>query len=136
MFVKMLKTLDRPSWKPPNYMFAPVWTTLYTGMGYASYLVYRDGFNGTAKIPLLLYSSQLILNWAWTPLFFHLHKLKWSLYEICALWTNVALCAIAFYRVNKVAGCLMVPYLGWLSLATGLTYYIYTNNKEISIKEE
>ncbi|XP_050429618.1 translocator protein [Adelges cooleyi] len=126
------ETLNRPSWRPPNYMFAPVWTTLYTGMGYASFIVYRDGggFQGAAKIPLILYSSQLLLNWAWSPLFFHFHKLKWSLFEICALWANVAGCTVAFYQVNKVAGSLMIPYLGWLSLATALTYYIYKNNPE------
>ncbi|KAL5232739.1 hypothetical protein ACI65C_000149 [Semiaphis heraclei] len=130
------QTLNRPSWRPPNYMFAPVWTTLYLGMGYASYMVYRSGggFFGAAKIPLTLYASQLVLNWAWTPLFFEFHQLKWSLVEICVLWTNVAGCIVTFHKINKVASYLMIPYLGWLSLATALTYNIYKNNPEISAK--
>ncbi len=87
-------------------MFGPVWTALYAGMGYASYLVYRDGggLSGAAKMPLALYASQLALNWAWTPLFFGKHDLRSSFYEICALWLNIAACGLSFYAVNRTAG--------------------------------
>jgi benzodiazapine receptor len=76
-------------------------------MGYASYLVYRDGgglFSGAAKLPLALYASQLALNWAWTPLFFGKHDVRSSFYEICALWLNIAACGLSFYAVNRTAG--------------------------------
>jgi tryptophan-rich sensory protein len=77
-------------------------------MGYASYLVYRDGggLSGAAKMPLALYASQLALNWAWTPLFFGKHDLRSSFYEICALWLNIAACGLSFFAVNRTAGCL------------------------------
>lgn len=77
------ESLKRPSWNPPNYVFAPVWISIYSSIGYASYLVYRDcaaksiGWNSQAKIAAGLYASQMILNWAWTPLFFKYHQLKW-----------------------------------------------------------
>lgn len=132
------ETLKRPEWRPPNKAFAPVWTSLYCGMGYASYLVWKhgDGFGGIAKGPLILYSTQLALNWAWSPLFFGAHELKWSLVEIAVLDVNVALCAFAFYNVHKPAGLLMLPYLAWLGVATALNYVIYRDNKSITEKGE
>ena len=75
-------------------------------MGYASYLVYRDGggFSGAAATPLALYASQLALNWAWTPVFFGQHNVKAAFYISCVMWVNIAACGLSFYGINKTAG--------------------------------
>ncbi|XP_017887314.1 translocator protein [Ceratina calcarata] len=125
------ESLKRPAWAPPNWAFAPVWTTLYCTMGYSSYLVWRDGGGfREAAVPLAIYGTNLILNWSWPPLFFGLHKIKLALYEIVVLWGSTAVLGVAFYNVNPLAGYLIVPYLAWTTLATALNYTIYRDNRE------
>jgi len=98
-------------------------------MGYASYLIVRDGQGPARNVALGLYTSQLALNWAWTPIFFGKHKLGLALAEISLMWLNIAACAWKFYPINKTASYLMLPYLAWVSFATCLNYSIYTRNK-------
>ncbi|XP_032237776.1 translocator protein [Nematostella vectensis] len=131
------KDLDKPSWRPPNWAFGPVWTSLYTAMGYSSYLVWKEGggINSTTKLPLILYGSQIVLNWAWTPLFFGAHKMGAAFVEILFLWGTVAGCIYTFYPISKLAAGLMVPYLAWVSLASCLNYSIWKRNTP-AIKDE
>ncbi|XP_052860640.1 translocator protein [Anopheles cruzii] len=126
--------LTFPSFRPPNWVFGPVWTSLYAGMGYASYRVWKEGggLDGTARIPLMLYGAQLALNWAWTPIFFRYHQLKWSVVEILALTGTVAATGVAFYGVDRLAGLLFVPYFAWCTFASVLNYYMYKLNTPAS----
>ncbi|CAF4839012.1 translocator protein-like isoform X1 [Pieris napi] len=129
--------LKKPSWNPPKWVFGPTWTVLYSGMGYASYLVYEEcgGFTEDAVLPLTLYGGQLLLNWAWTPIFFGLKDFKLAFIEISVLGGAAVATTAAFAKVNKTAGALLVPYLAWLAYASTLSYYIWKNNPK-EIKDE
>jgi translocator protein len=111
---------------------------LYSGIGYASYLVWKQGggFGGPAKLPLVLYAVQLGLNWAWTPIFFGKKDLKWSTVEILALSGAAAATGVAFHRISPLAGMLFVPYLAWLALASALNITIYRNNPPEAIEDK
>jgi len=126
------RTIKKPWFTPPNWVFGPVWTTLYAGMGYASYVVYKDGggFDGPGRNALILYGAQLALNWAWTPIFFGAHKLKLALAWILGLDVAAAATMYAFFQINPLAGAIMVPYQIWLTLATALNYRIAMDNPD------
>lgn len=126
------ENIKRPSWRPPNYIFGPVWTALYGSMGYASYLVWRDGggFQGEAALPLALYGTQLALNWAWTPIFFGAHRLGLATIEIGCLWGTIVATIFTFHKVNATAAHILFPYLGWVTFASVLTFKIWRMNKD------
>uniref|UniRef100_A0A3B3RQ59 Translocator protein n=1 Tax=Paramormyrops kingsleyae TaxID=1676925 RepID=A0A3B3RQ59_9TELE len=125
-------SLIKPAWGPPNSAFPVVWMGLYTGMGYASYLVWKElgGFTQDAVVPLGLYGLQLALNWAWTPIFFGAHSIKLALIEIVILTGTVGATMVSWYPISCPATLLMVPYLAWLCLATCLNYCIWRDNPE------
>ncbi|RVE42151.1 hypothetical protein evm_013191 [Chilo suppressalis] len=126
------QSLRKPSWTPPNWVFGPTWTVLYTTMGAASYMVYRDcgGFTDMAVVPLSLYGGQLVLNWIWTPLFFGCHKIGLGLVNMAVLNAAVVACTSSFGSVNRTAAYMMLPYLLWLWCATTLNYSIWKLNRD------
>lgn len=121
------QTIKKPTWTPPNWLFGPVWSLLYTMIGVASWRVYAAG---GGALPLGLYATQLLLNFAWSPLFFKAHRLDLAAYDITALAGMIVATIVAFNKVDPMAAALMVPYLGWSSFATALTWNIYTNNPD------
>ncbi|XP_044726446.1 translocator protein-like [Chrysoperla carnea] len=131
-----LKTLKIPSYAPPRWSEAPAWTIVYCAIGYASFLVYREGngFRGCAQIPLTLYVAQLLLNWGFIPLFFARHKLKCSFYEILLLDITATTCAVSFYLIKPIAGLLFIPYILWHVYETIVTYAIYRDNYQSGLK--
>lgn len=100
-------------------------------MGYASYRVWKvgNGFKGEARIPLIAYMIQLLLNWFWTPIFFGAQQLGWGFVEIVILWVCIIITAILFFRVDKISAFLLVPYIGWVTFASILNYTLYDLNK-------
>jgi tryptophan-rich sensory protein len=117
--------LNKPSWNPPAWLFGPAWTTLHTLMAIAAWLVWkRVGFTRA----LGFYFVQLILNAAWTPIFFGAHAMGWALVEISIMWIAILLTLLSFLRVQKTAGLLLVPYLAWVSFATFLNFTLWRLN--------
>jgi tryptophan-rich sensory protein len=109
--------LDRAPWNPPGWVFGPAWTVLYILMVVAAWLVARTGLDQrSVQIALVLYLAQLALNLAWSLLFFGARAPEWALADIVALCVLVAVTAVAFCRIDSLAGWLLAPYLAWLLL--------------------
>lgn len=120
--------LAKPAWNPPNWVFGPVWTTLYVLMGTAAWLVWRQGGFAAQRTALLLFMAQLVLNALWTPLFFGLHSPGLALAEIIVLLVAVSATIHSFRRVSPLAAALLVPYLAWGCFATALTFTLWRMN--------
>ena len=121
-------TIRKPSWNPPAYVFGPVWTTLFVMMAVAAWLIWKTNGFKAARTPLTLFAAQLGLNVAWSWVFFHLHQPGWAFAEILVLWIAIAATTFAFFRNSTLAGCLMVPYLVWVSFASVLNFTIWQLN--------
>ncbi len=123
--------LIKPSWAPPAAVFGPVWTILYLLMTIAAWLVWREDRKKNTRQALSFYLIQLALNALWTWVFFAWRLGGWALAEIIVLWLLILLTLIAFYRVRPLAGYLLLPYLAWVSLATGLTAVLWHLNPKV-----
>jgi benzodiazapine receptor len=121
------EALAKPSWTPPGWLFAPVWFLLYLGIAVAGWLVWRAGGSG-ATLPLALWVAQLVLNAAWSWLFFGLHRPGAALVDIVILLVLILAFVVAAYRVSRVAAWLVVPYALWVLFATALNAAIVRLN--------
>lgn len=119
-------TLVKPSWNPPNWIFGPVWTVLYLMMAVAAWLVWRSG--GNIRGAMILFFSQLALNFAWSFLFFGARSPWLGLMDIAMLWLALVITVIAFFQKSAAAGLLMLPYLAWVSFAAILNLAIWRLN--------
>lgn len=122
-------TLKKPSWNPPDWIFGPVWSALYTMMAVAAWLVWQRGGFVAQRRPLALFLAQLGLNALWTPLFFGLHRPGLAFAEIVLLWVAIAATLAAFRRVNQAAAWLLAPYLVWVSFAAVLNFEMWRLNR-------
>ncbi|MDX2472165.1 MAG: TspO/MBR family protein [Candidatus Krumholzibacteria bacterium] len=121
-------SLVKPSWNPPNTVFAPVWSTLYILMGIAAWLVWRKvGFSGGRTV-LGLFIAQLVLNSLWSYLFFGLHEPGIAFVEIVILWLVILVVTIGFWRISVPAGTLLLPYLCWVGFASLLNLQLWRLN--------
>ena len=123
------QTLAQPSFNPPGWVFGPVWIVLYTLMGVSSYLVWlKVGINSLAKPALIIFYIHLVLNALWSILFFGLKNPFLAFIEIIILLVMILIIIVLFYRIDKTASYLLIPYLLWVSFASILNFFIWRLN--------
>lgn len=122
--------LRKPRYTPSPRVFTPVWTVLYLMMGVAAWRVWREtGFRGHAA-PLWWFLAQLAANALWAWLFFGLRRAGWALADIGLLLLLLAPTLVLFFRQDRLAGWLLVPYLAWTAFAFYLNYCIVRLNTD------
>ncbi len=114
------RSLVKPAWNPPSWVFGPVWTTLYALMGISAWRIWKRGGFAEQLVPLRLFLLQLTLNFAWSFLFFTFQQIELALLEIVLMWVCIVLTFRAFARIDRLAAWLLVPYLCWVTYAATL----------------
>lgn len=123
------RTLKKPSFNPPNWIFGPVWTTLYILMGVSAWMVWLQPVSQLRTYALIWFLIQLALNFLWSMIFFRWHAIAGALGEISILWLAILATMVLFWELHPLAGWLMVPYLAWVSFATILNLAIFRLNR-------
>ena len=122
-------TLNRPSFNPPNWLFGPVWTTLYLLMGISLFLIWKQRQAKNATWQFLSFLLQLILNFAWSFIFFYFNMIGLALIEIILLWISIVIMLVLFYKIKPMAAYINIPYLLWVTFATVLNASYYFLNR-------
>jgi len=121
--------LNKPTFSPPNWIFAPVWTLLYILMGISFYIIWGASSKKNKGGAMGVYIAQLVLNSMWSIVFFGLHNLGLALVVIAILWVLILLTIIRFYKFNKIAGIILIPYILWVSFASFLNLTVFLLNR-------
>jgi tryptophan-rich sensory protein len=120
--------IEKPSFNPPAWVFMPVWNVLFTLMAVAAWLVWRKEGGAEARLALGLYVGQLVLNVAWSALFFGARMPGAAFVELVVLWLAIVATTVAFFRKSVPAGVLLVPYLAWVTFAGVLNFTLWRMN--------
>jgi benzodiazapine receptor len=121
-------TLNRPSFNPPNWIFGPVWTTLYLLMGISLFLVWKQEASKARNLAISIFFLQLLLNFAWSFIFFYFNRIGFALVEIVLLWISIVLMLVLFYKIKPMASYINIPYLLWVTFAAVLNASYYFLN--------
>jgi tryptophan-rich sensory protein len=122
-------TLRKPSFTPPNWVFSPVWISLFILMGLSLFFVWRRTDHQKLKVAFIFFFVQFILNILWSILFFWFRSPLLGLVDIVLLWIAILLTIQHFWKVSKFAGVLLLPYLVWVSFATLLNFSLWILNR-------
>ncbi|WP_304231998.1 TspO/MBR family protein [Jiulongibacter sediminis] len=121
-------SINKPSFNPPNWIFAPVWTTLYALMGVSLFLIWQSPASQLRTNALIIFGIQLFLNFCWSFLFFYFESPGLALIEIVFLWGSILMMIFYFIKVKPIAGYLQIPYILWVSFASILNAAIWHLN--------
>ncbi len=122
------KALAKPTFNPPDWVFAPVWTTLYFLMGVSGWRIWRRRASRATRGALALFGLQLFLNFAWSVLFFGLQRIDLALIDIVILFVAIVANMILFWRIERLATLMLVPYAAWVAFAIILNVSIWLLN--------
>lgn len=128
-YIRKLDYLIKPQFYPPPYLFPLIWSILYLLMGIASYRVWLTGIsNNNVQAALVYYAAQLILNFIWPIIFFRLGLIGPAFVELLILLAFVVITTLKFYKIDKIAGLILIPYIIWLIFAAYLNVSLYMLN--------
>lgn len=122
-------TLNRPSFNPPNWIFGPVWTTLYMLMGISLFLIWKQDVSKERNLAILVFMLQLLLNFGWSFIFFYFNMIGFALIEIILLGISIVIMLVLFYKIKPMASYINIPYLLWVTFATVLNGSYYFLNR-------
>jgi len=122
-------TLNRPSFNPPNWIFGPVWTTLYILMGISLFLIWKQSARKERNLAILIFLLQLALNFCWSFIFFYFNLIGLALIEIIFLWASIIIMLVLFYKIKPITAYINIPYLLWVTFATLLNASYYFLNR-------
>jgi benzodiazapine receptor len=117
-------TLQKAPFNPPSWVFGPAWTILYFLMALSLFLVLQKKFKKQRNFLIILFTTQLVLNFLWSVIFFGMHLPLAAFVEIIFLWISIALLIVDFWKHSKLAAIILIPYLCWVSFASVLNFYI------------
>jgi translocator protein len=123
-------SLQEPSWKPPDWLFGPAWTVIFTLAAISGYRAWSHSSRYSPDLArvLALFACNGLLNIAWSVLFFRLHRLDWALLEVVLLWLSIAGLMVLTWRVSRLSSLLLLPYLVWVSFAGCLNFAVLRLN--------
>lgn len=121
-------SLNKPFFNPPNYLFGPVWTILYILMGISFFLILQSPIKELKRNAIFIFAIQLSLNFLWSFLFFKFQLIGLAFIEIILIWLSILTMIITFYKIDRIAALLQIPYLLWVSFASVLNGAIWWLN--------
>ncbi|MFD0917798.1 TspO/MBR family protein [Pseudahrensia aquimaris] len=125
------KSLKKPTWQPPDWAFPVVWSILFLLNSVAGWLVYsKVGFSDGGMLAMAIYVGSLVLNAAWSALFFGMKRMDLATYEAAVLWLSLVAQIAVFYPIEPIAALITLPYLAWVTVAFVLSRTVWRLNPE------